>query len=336
MAKTAVVILNWNGKSFLEKFLPGVVENSPNAEVVVADNASTDDSVAWVEKNHPEVTIVQLDKNEGFCRGYNLALKQIEADYYVLLNSDVEVTPNWLEPKVKLLDENPDIAACQPKIRAYHEKESFEYAGGAGGYIDRYGFPLCRGRLFQSLEKDNGQYDDSREIFWATGACMTIRSEVFHELGGFDERFFAHMEEIDLCWRIQNLGKKIFYCSDSLVYHVGGGTLSASNPKKTYLNFRNGLFLLAKNLPKRQFLQTIFPRMVLDGIAGVKFILSGAPKDTWAIFKAHMAFYGSLPSLPAIRKKIGRKKHFPYMNGVLGHSIVYKHFVNKKNTFSEL
>lgn len=248
MKKTAVVILNWNGRKFLKKFLPDVIKFSKkDAEVIVADNASTDDSVAVLKADFPEIRIIENKSNGGFAKGYNQALKLIDAEYYILLNSDIEVTENWINPVIELMESDKNIAACQPKIRSYHEKEKFEYAGAAGGFIDKFGYPFCRGRIFQSLEEDKGQYDDTVEIFWATGAALFIRAELYHKLGGMDDDFFAHMEEIDLCWRLKNEGYKIMYCPKSTVYHVGGGTLPTSSSWKTYLNFRNNFFLIYKN-----------------------------------------------------------------------------------------
>jgi GT2 family glycosyltransferase len=251
--KTAVVILNWNGRNFLETFLPSVLEYSARcADVIVADNASTDDSVAFLQEHYPQIRIIEHPKNGGFSKGYNDALKQIDAEYYILLNSDVEVTPNWITPVIEMMDADPSIAACQPKLRSFEDRSQFEYAGAAGGFIDAYGYPFCRGRIFDVLEEDRGQYDDACEVFWATGACLFVRADLYHALGGLDEDFFAHMEEIDFCWRLKNNGHKVMYCPDSTVYHVGGGALPKSSPRKTYLNFRNNLALLVKNLPSKR------------------------------------------------------------------------------------
>ncbi|MDF1675256.1 MAG: glycosyltransferase family 2 protein, partial [Vicingaceae bacterium] len=239
----AVVILNWNGKHFLEKFLPSLIEHTSFAELIVADNCSTDDSLSFLKENFPQIRIITLAENYGFAKGYNEALKQVNSDVYVLLNSDVEVTENWLQPCLEILKKDNDMAACQPKIKAFHQKTYFEYAGAAGGFIDKYGYPFCRGRIFETLEEDNNQYDEEIEIFWATGACLVIRADIYHELNGLDSFFFAHMEEIDLCWRIQNRGKKIKYVPQSTVFHVGGGTLHKSKPQKTFLNFRNNLIM---------------------------------------------------------------------------------------------
>ena len=287
----AVVILNWNGKALLEKFLPSVIQYSPEATIYIMDNASTDTSVSFVKENFPNVIMLQNTKNDGYAKGYNKALEQIKADIYCLLNSDIEVTPLWLQPVLSIFENQKDIVAVQPKILDYNNKKSFEYAGAAGGFIDKYGFAFCRGRIFYTIELDNGQYDDSVPIFWASGACFFIRSETFHQLGGFDEDFFAHQEEIDLCWRIHQMGKIILYTPETKVYHVGGATLSNQNSFKTYLNFRNGLFLLLKNLPKKQLFSVIFIRLLLDGLAGIFFLFQGKFSFTYAIIKAHIDFY---------------------------------------------
>src|SRR5665213_1345257 len=265
MTKVAVVILNWNGRKFLEQFIPSVEKNNPNfSELIVADNASTDDSIEWLQNNFPKIKRIRLKNNGGFAKGYNDALEKIDAEYYVLLNSDVEVTQNWLEPIIKMMDADQNIGACQPKIRAFNDKEKFEYAGAAGGFIDKWGYPFCRGRIFDTYEIDEQQYNDSCEVFWATGACLFVRASAWKEVGGFDEDFFAHMEEIDLCWRMRNRGWKVMYCGESTVFHVGAGTLSKQNPKKTFLNFRNNLVLLAKNHAPGWFGLKLFLRMVLD------------------------------------------------------------------------
>ncbi|MNF50287.1 N-acetylglucosaminyl-diphospho-decaprenol L-rhamnosyltransferase [compost metagenome] len=272
--KLAVVILNWNGIKLLEQFLPSVVKYSPESTVYIADNASTDDSISYIRTFFPSVKIVKNDSNLGFAGGYNEALQHIDADIYALVNSDIEVTENWLQPIIKTFESEPKTAIIQPKILDYKNKEYFEYAGAAGGFIDQYGYPFCRGRLFDTLEKDYGQYDDNCEIFWASGACFFIRAAVYNELEGFDGGFFAHQEEIDLCWRAFNKGYKIKYNSESVVYHVGGATLQQGHPKKTFLNFRNSLLMLTKNLPKDKLYWILFCRMILDGIAGLQFLLS--------------------------------------------------------------
>ena len=266
MKLVSVVILNWNGRRFLEQFLPTLVKytQDPEAEIVVADNGSTDDSMAFMEKEFPSIRTLQLDKNHGFSGGYNRALELVDSRYYLLLNSDIEVTEGWLAPLLKVMEAKPKVAACTPKLLDYHKRTHFEYAGAAGGFIDRYGYPFCRGRIFDAMEEDLGQYDLSTELFWGTGACLMVRSELWKEVGGLDEQFFAHMEEIDLCWRLKSLGHTILSVPSSRVYHVGGGTLERGNPMKTFLNFRNNLLLLYKNLPSKQRGRTLFLRMILD------------------------------------------------------------------------
>ncbi|MFA4852323.1 MAG: glycosyltransferase family 2 protein [Bacteroidales bacterium] len=331
--KVAVVILNWNGKRFLEKFLPLLIQyNSLIAEIIIADNASDDDSVDFLKKYHPDIRIIQNTENGGFAEGYNDALSQVDAEYYVLLNSDIEVTENWIDPVIDLMDKDKSIAACQPKIRSFNNKEEYEYAGAAGGYIDKYGYPFCRGRIFQSLEKDEGQYDDVAEIFWATGACMFVRAELYHKLGGLDNDFFAHMEEIDFCWRLKNAGYKIMYCPYSVIFHVGGGTLPKNNPRKTFLNFRNNFFLLYKNLPSGKLFTVFFVRFFLDGLAGMKFLFEGHFKDVFAVTKAHFSFYSSIGKLRKKRKLI---KHLD-VSCIYRKSIVFEHYINKKNSFVQL
>lgn len=300
--KVAIVILNWNGKHMLEQFLPSVIANTTSdAEVIVADNGSTDDSIAFLHKFYPTLRVITLDQNYGFADGYNRALSQVEADYYVLLNDDVEVTPNWIAPVIEQMNQNPLTAICQPKLLMYSQRDTFEYAGGAGGFIDKYGYPFCRGRLFTTLEKDNGQYNDPREIFWASGAAMFVRADVWKELGGLDGEFFAHMEEIDFCWRAKNIGYRVEYCPYSVVYHVGGGTLPKSNPRKTYLNFRNNIAMLYKNLPKNQLAWVMTCRIMLDYVAAFKFLLEKKPKEFHAVVKAHHAFFKWMPKLKARR-----------------------------------
>lgn len=328
MPKVAIVILNYNGQGFLEKFLPTVIQYSYSYEIIVADNASTDNSVSFLKETYPKLRLIELTENSGFAEGYNKALKQIKAEYYVLLNSDIEVTPDWVLPVIQLMEANPAIAACQPKIRNYYQKTHFEYAGAAGGYLDWLGYPFCRGRIFDTCEEDTGQYDDTKEVFWATGACMFVHAEVFHKIGGFDGSFFAHMEEIDLCWRMKNAGYQVFYCADSMVYHVGGGTLHKSNPKKTFLNYRNGLAMLYKNLPANKLFGTIFMRLVLDGVSSIKFLLAGSLKDIWAILKAHFAFYAMIPRLQRQKNK--------QLNDIYQKSIVAAYFIRKQKTFKEL
>ncbi len=334
MKKVAVVILNYNGKKFLEEFLPNVIANTnaEMAEIVVADNASTDGSVAFMQERFPSIRLIVNDFNGGFATGYNLALKQIEVEYFVLLNSDIEVTPQWIEPVIDLMDSDPNIAACQPKILSYYDKEKFEYAGASGGFIDKYGYPFCRGRVFQHLEEDHGQYDDACEVFWATGACMFVRADLYLQHGGLDDSFFAHMEEIDFCWRMKNLGYKIYCCPQSKVYHIGGGTLPKSSARKTYLNFRNNLSLLYKNLPSNRVLWTIAYRIVLDWVAALKFLCGGGLKDYWAVIRAHFAFYRRIPSLRKVRKGLPKQ----LVGQVYQRNIVFENFLRGKKLYSEL
>lgn len=325
----AIVILNWNGRSLLEQFLPSVVAFSSNATIYVADNASSDDSIAYVKSNFPEIHIIQNDNNYGYAQGYNVALSQIQADVYCLLNSDVEVSKNWLHPIETTFKTHQDIAIIQPKILDYKNKTKFEYAGAAGGYIDRYAYPFCRGRIFDHIETDFNQYSNT-DIFWASGACLFIRSEVFKQLQGFDSRFFAHYEEIDLCWRAQNLGHRIYYVGESTVFHVGGATLHALNPQKTYLNFRNSLFALVKNsnenLPK-----VLFVRLCLDGLAGLKFLFSFKLSHLWAILRAHFSFYTHFFVLLKERKNNKNRRNYFTIN-----SIALQYFIKKNETFDKL
>lgn len=327
--KIAVVILNWNGKKLLEAFLPSVLQHSPEASIYVADNASTDDSVAFVQAHFPSITVIQNHGNLGFAGGYNEALQKVDADIYALVNSDIEVTPNWLQPIIQKFQNEPKTAIIQPKILDYKNKAYFEYAGAAGGFIDQYGYPFCRGRIFETIEKDTNQYDDETEIFWASGACFFIRKEVFHELDGFDADFFAHQEEIDLCWRAFNLGHQIKYTSKSVVYHVGGATLQQGNPKKTFLNFRNSLLMLVKNLPKSSLFQVLFIRLVLDGVAGIQFLLKGKPSHMLAILKAHFSFY----SLFSKNYKKRSSQQLP--NYYITKSIIYRYFIKNNSIFAK-
>jgi GT2 family glycosyltransferase len=332
MSETAVIILNYNGVAFLKKYLPTVIRYSKGAEIVVADNASTDESVEFMKREFPQILLLENNVNAGFAGGYNRALPQIKADYYVLLNSDIEVTPNWIEPVIKLMESDRQIAACQPKIRSAFQKDYFEYAGASGGFIDQWGYPFCRGRIFEELEKDNGQYDDAREVFWATGACLFVRADVYHRLGGLDEDFFAHMEEIDFCWRAKNKGYKIMVQPASVIYHVGGGTLPKSSVRKTYLNFRNNIMLLYKNLPSERLWKVLAVRFLLDGLAGVRFLLQGHFLDIIAIVKAHFYFYGHLKKLKEKRSVLKQKQ----VSGVYQGSLVFAHFFKGIKTFSAL
>lgn len=331
------MILNYNGKSFLEQFLPSVLTHSEGCPVYVADNHSTDDSLALLEGRFPSVHLIRLAANFGYAGGYNVALTQIDATYLLLLNSDVEVSPGWLAPLVERMKANPRIAACQPKIRAFKKPHLFEYAGAAGGYIDYLGYPFCRGRVFDTVEEDQQQYDDAREIFWATGACLLVRSDVFLRLGGFDPRFFAHMEEIDWCWRAKNAGYQIWYCPESTVYHVGGGTLHKSNPRKTFLNYRNSLAMLYKNLPTGHVFLNILIRLVLDGISGARLLMAGNWRDTLAILQAHFTFYSWLPYLRKQRNALAdlRNNRITHPQ-IYPHSIIWQYFVKGRKTFREL
>jgi len=333
LTKVAVVILNYNGRKFLKEFLPIVIERSgKDAEIWVADNQSTDDSVDLMKEHFPDVKLIVNDENGGFAKGYNDALSKIEAEYYVLLNSDIEVTDNWIQPVIELMDSDSNIAACQPKIRAYHDKSKFEYAGASGGYLDKFGYPFCRGRVFQVLEEDNGQYDDPVEVFWATGACMFVRAETYHKQGGLDADFFAHMEEIDFCWRLKNNDYKVMVCPSSVVYHIGGGTLPKSSARKTYLNFRNNFSLLYKNLPSDKLFKVFILRLFLDGMAGIKFLAEGHFQDFLAVFKAHFYFYGNWGRLSKKRKKL-KQKRVPHM---YRGNIALEHYLKGVKHFSDL
>jgi GT2 family glycosyltransferase len=333
MQKIAIVILNWNGQKFLERFLPSLMAHTPSwADIVVADNASSDNSLEFMQLHYPQLRLIVNEGNFGFAKGYNQALQQIDAEYYCLLNSDIEVSPQWVEPIINFLDANSDVAICQPKLLSFYEKTHFEYAGAAGGFVDKYGYPFCRGRLFDHVEKDEGKYNDIKEIFWATGACMFIRSKVYHELGGLDDDFFAHMEEIDLCWRAKNAGYKVVYIPDSAVYHVGGGTLPKNSPRKTYLNFRNNLILLYKNIPKHRILWVFALRSFLDFIASVRFLFDSGWGDFAAVFKAYGSFYGSLRKNRKKRSKMPHRK----VSQTYDKSIVFDYYFRKKKVFSDL
>ncbi len=292
MKQVSVVILNWNGRKLLECFLPSVICHTPEdmADIIVADNGSTDDSVKWILQQHPQVKIIRLKENLGYAGGYNKALAQIDTPYAVLLNSDVEVTEGWLPPLIAECNEHPETGACQPKIKSYRNRSFFEYAGASGGFLDKYGYPYCRGRIFSTVEQDNGQYDNPIDIFWASGACLFIRTNLFHEAGGFDSLFFAHMEEIDLCWRILLRGKKIRIIPQSEVFHLGAATLTETNPQKTFLNFRNNLLMLHKNLPKKDGRPLLFKRRLLDTAAFFKFLLTGKIQNASAVIRAHNDF----------------------------------------------
>jgi len=328
--KIAIVILNWNGKDLLEQFLPSVVTHSQQATIYVADNASTDDSVHFVKQHYPEIKIIKNTQNGGYAKGYNDALKQVEEDIYCLLNSDVEVSENWLDPILETFKNHPKTAIIQPKILDYKNKSHFEYAGAAGGYIDKYGYPFCRGRIFNTIEMDEGQYNDTTKIFWASGACFFVRKLVFESLNGFDEAFFAHMEEIDFCWRAFNHGYTSTFVGQSIIYHVGGATLQNTHPKKTYLNFRNSLFSLVKNAGGNIIL-LVFIRLILDGIAALKFLFEFKPLHIVAILKAHFSFYTQLPKLIKQRNALNQRKDY-YKKS----SIVWSYYVSNHKIFNSL
>jgi len=333
--RVAIVILNWNGRKHLHQFLPSVEASTyPNIDIIIADNASTDDSIEFVQQNYTGIRIIILNKNFGFAKGYNEALKQVNADYYVLLNSDVEVTPGWVEPVIELMEKDVTTGACQPKILMHAHKELFEYAGAAGGWLDCFGYPFARGRIFDYCEKDEGQYDSNAPIFWASGAAMFVRAKVYHELGGLDEFFFAHQEEIDLCWRMQLAGYTIMACPASVVYHVGGGTLPKGNERKVFLNFRNNLIMLAKNLPLSQRLWKMPCRFVLDIISAWKSLFGGEFTYFLAIAEAHYAFFEWL--FFHRKKSIFPAKRRASLQGWYLHSIVWKHFVEGKKRFFEI
>ena len=333
--KVAIVILNWNGKKYLQRFLPSVLATQySNYEVIVADNGSTDDSIEFLQQAHPSIRIIQLPSNGGFAKGYNDALKQVESDYYVLLNSDVEVQPGWVGPVIDLMESDASIAACQPKILMESNRNLFEYAGAAGGWIDTLGYPFARGRVFDTCEEDLGQYDDTATIFWASGAAMFVRAAVYQQCGGLDEYFFAHMEEIDLCWRMQLAGYKIMACPKAVVYHVGGGTLPKGNARKVYLNFRNNLIMLYKNMPADQLLWKLPLRVMLDAVTAWKSLLGGDGGYFMAVIKAHAGFINWLFFKQKLSVKPARKNG--KLNGWLNSSIVWAYFVRGKRKFSEI
>jgi GT2 family glycosyltransferase len=335
LPSVAIIILNWNGRSFLEKFLPSVLSTTYPIKVIVVDNASTDDSLPFLRNHFPDVQVISLDRNYGFARGYNEALKKVSSEYYVLLNSDVEVTPGWIEPIIDLFESDIEIGACQPKVLSYNNKNTFEYAGAAGGWIDKYGYPFARGRVFDNCETDHGQYDTVEQIFWATGAALVIKSKVYHELKGFDEYFFAHMEEIDLCWRLHLSGYKIYCCPQSIVYHVGGGTLPKGDTRKTFLNFRNNQIMLAKNLSLRERWWKIPFRLTLDQVSAGKALLTGDMGYFKAVIKAHVAFcywffFIKKTHMPIIRKRLKKLK------GVYNGNLIWSYFIQKRKLFSDI
>lgn len=327
--KTAIAILNWNGRKLLEEFLPSVIENTNEADIYIIDNASDDDSVIYVKHHFPSVKIIQNEGNFGYSKGYNIGLKSVDAEIICLLNSDVKVSANWIEPILSLFQKDQNISAIQPKILDHKNPTHFEYAGAGGGFIDNFGYPYCRGRVFWTLEEDKGQYDDTIQTFWASGACMFIRKSDFEEIGGLDEGFFAHMEEIDLCWRLNNSGKKVFYCGESTVYHLGGGTLKNSNPRKTYLNFRNSLWMLVKNLPEWKAFPFVFARLSFDGLTGIVFLIYEGFPHFWAVLDSHFGFYRRLFHYIKIRKP-GIKNYYK------AKSVPFQYFIQKRKYYSDL
>jgi GT2 family glycosyltransferase len=338
--KVAIVILNWNGVKHLQQFLPSVLTSVyPNMDIVVGDNGSTDGSVNFIKSEYPTIKIIENGDNYGFTGGYNRVLAQVEADYFILLNSDVEVHPGWIQPVIELMESDPLIAVAAPKIMSYNQKDHFEHAGAAGGFIDEFGYPFCQGRMFYEIEQDKGQYNQSREIFWASGAAMFIKKKYWDEAGGFDERFFAHMEEIDLCWRLKNKGYKVMYCAQSEIYHLGGGTLNTENPFKTYLNFRNNLLLLKKNLPFWQSVGVITLRYCMDLLAMFRFLSEGKRKDAWAVSRAHQNFLRHIfkrETPTSLKYKSMQITYQSNLTGMYYGSIVWDFFVKKHTTFTAL
>ena len=335
MEKVAVVILNYNGSRMLREFLPSVIEYSKEALVAVADNGSADDSLQVLQSEFPQVRLLQLGCNYGFAEGYNKALELVDAEYFVLLNSDVEVTPGWLVPLLDFMESHPEAAACQPKILSYHNKTLFEYAGASGGFIDRYGYPFCRGRVFDTVEEDKGQYDDACRVFWATGAAMMVRSRAYKDAGGLDGRFFAHMEEIDLCWRLQARGGAVYAVPQSKVYHVGGATLAKSNPRKTFLNFRNNLLMLYKNLPAEELGGVMRVRCILDYIAAVKFLLTGSWGDFMAVVRARREYKRMRGSYSEARRR-NLECQSCEVSCIAPFSLLWQYYMKRKRTYSQL
>ena len=336
--KVAIVILNWNGCKMLATYLPSVVEYSrEDAKVIVADNASTDDSISFLQAHFKDVDIIRLDRNWGFAEGYNKALAQVDADYFILLNSDVEVTHHWLAPLIEFMDAHPEVAACQPKLLSEKDKDMFEYAGACGGFLDKYGYPFCRGRIFESVEEDDGQYDYRQEILWATGACLMIRAEDYRKAGGLDAKFFAHNEEIDLCWRLRLMGRKIFCIPESVVYHVGGGTLPKGNPRKTYLNFRNNLLMLYKNLPERELRPVLRMRWFLDYLAAFQMLVLGRNwGDFKAVLKARHDYHVMRKDYVEVRAQIQKHRKLKHIAQRRSYSILWQYYVKGIRKFSDL
>lgn len=337
MKKIAIVILNWNGAHMMRTYLPTVIKNSPEAEVIIADNASSDNSLKMLASDFPEIRTIVLDKNYGFAEGYNKAFKQVEAEYYLLLNSDVDVPEGWLAPLLDFMESHPEAAACQPKLRAIKDRDSFEYAGAAGGFIDKYGYPFCRGRIFETVEKDHGQYDRNMEILWATGACMMVRSKDYWDAGGLDGRFFAHNEEIDLCWRIRLLGRKIYCVTDSVAFHLGGGTLPKGNPRKTFLNFRNNLTMLYKNLPDSELHHVMRIRFFLDWLAAFQMLILGRSLgDFKAVIQGRREFNRWKHDFDNDRKHIQATRKVNRIPEIFEKSLLWQYYAKGKKLFSQL
>ena len=338
MKKTAVVILNWNGQKLLEKFLPALLKNTPDetADIIVADNGSTDTSLPYLEQSYPSIRLIRFDKNYGFAEGYNKALAQLNYEYVVLLNSDVEVTESWLTTAINYIENHPEVAALQPKILSYNDKSSFEYAGACGGFLDLYGYPFCRGRIFNTVEKDLGQYNQEIEVLWASGACLLIRLKDYLEAGGLDAYFFAHQEEIDLCWRLKARGKKIVCLPQSTVYHVGGATLGMEHPRKTFLNFRNNLLIVYKNLPDKQYRNVMFYRFFTDRLAAFQFLLKGHPVNAFSILKARYNFNKQKKNYKTIRKENLEKAIIDLPAGIFRISLLWKYYIKGKHVYSSL
>ncbi len=335
MEQAAVIILNYNGVHFLQQFLPSVLRYSQGHRIIVADNGSSDTSLDFLKEHHPEVEIMAFGENYGYAQGYDIALQQTDNKYSILLNSDVEVTENWIEPIIKFMDQDEGIAACQPKIRDYNRREYFEHAGAAGGFIDTVGYPFCRGRILDTLEKDRGQYDDTRQVFWATGACFFVRTKVYNDLGGFDINLLAHMEEIDLCWRMNKAGYRIFCVPDSVVYHVGGGTLPASNPRKTYLNFRNSTIMLYKNAHHSTLWWKIYLKLCLDMLAAMVFFIKGKDKDGWAVVRSMTSFFSHLEQWKQGRKRCERVVTARKTDTIYPGIMVVSRYIMRRKVFSE-
>ncbi len=336
--KVAIVILNWNGAKLLEEFLPSVIEHSPSdiSEIIVADNGSTDNSLAMLQEHFPSVRIIPLDRNYGFAEGYNKAIHEIDNEYVVLLNSDVEVTPGWLDAPLSALEADPAIAAAQPKILSWHNRDHFEYAGAAGGYMDIYGYPYCRGRVLHVVEKDHGQYDTTADILWATGACLFVRTDIYKEVGGLDAEFFAHQEEVDMCWRLRSRGYRLVCTPQSVVYHVGGATLKAESPRKTFLNFRNDLLMIYKNLPERDLKRVMRARFFLDYIAAAKFLLCGHARNAKAVYDARKTFHRMRPEYAARRKENLALTTLADIPELMRRSLILSFYIKGKKTFTQL